>query len=87
MNWISVKDRLPEEFENVLTSIKVLRIDPERGRILAVDYDMCVSHFKENEGNIPWKYANIYRSNTESLDNFVFLVTHWMPLPELPEDE
>lgn len=57
--WISVKDRLPEEHERILTYDKYS--DVKENRLLR-SYP-CVS----------WAYG--------------FHVTHWMPLPEPPEED
>jgi hypothetical protein len=57
--WISVKDRLPDMY------VEVLSIDKEKNTV--------VSWVKYNNG---W----------ESNDDF-YEITHWMPLPLLPEEE
>lgn len=61
--WISVKDRLPEEFENVIAANK-------RGK--AYDIDKAW-----------WNGYRWDRCGKGSYRN----VTHWMPLPEPPEEE
>lgn len=57
--WISVKDRLPEDEEYVL-------IFTAGGSVLIVFYD--------SDG---WY----------TLEEYLREVTHWMPLPEAPEEE
>lgn len=58
--WISVKDRLPEEYKEVLA------YDSEHKEIVIAFYD------SESE---EWTYGNWYDGE----------ITHWQPLPELPE--
>jgi len=71
--WISVKDRLPEEGEEVLIFGQYLNDIP---KILGVR-----SRYK---GDQDWKYTWegpdewVYREND---------VTHWMPLPEPPKEK
>ncbi len=57
--WISVKDRLPEEYENVLTY---------GARPF---YDVVYVNRLIDKKNGEWLYDG---------------VTHWMPLPPLPEE-
>jgi hypothetical protein len=70
--WINVKDRLPDESNNVLVF---------NGNFIAIGYYR--KDFKINDNNsilaIPrkWEYANVI------LD---WDITHWMPLPEPPTD-
>lgn len=69
--WISVKDRLPEESKNVLVYCK-------GGYMSSVSF----SHM--------WKAFNHFDSQGDPTegDNHCFLdVTHWMPMPEPPEEE
>jgi hypothetical protein len=71
--WISVKERLPEEGEEVLVFGQYLNDIP---KVLGVR-----SRYK---GDQDWKYTWegsdewVYREND---------VTHWMPLPEAPKEE
>lgn len=71
--WISVKDRLPEEGEEVLVFGQYLNDIP---KVLGVK-----SRYK---GDQDWKYTWegsdewVYREDD---------VTHWMPLPEPPKEE
>lgn len=63
IEWISVKDRLPEKMQNVLIANKRgVRYDIDKGWYDGAGWARC------NKG----RYGN---------------VTHWMPLPELPEEE
>lgn len=58
--WISVKDRLPEDYKEVLA------YDSEHKEIVIALYD---SEYEE------WDYGAWYEG----------AITHWQPLPELPE--
>lgn len=67
--WISVKDRLPEEGQHVLTYVK----------------------FPEFAGFCAWE---CHMTNVRICDGWVEdvttsrgVITHWMPLPELPKEE
>lgn len=59
-SWISVKDRLPEDQQEVLVCTR----SKNGSRNIDKGY-LAIDHF-------------IHRGRAE--------VTHWMPLPELPED-
>ena len=64
--WISVKDRLPEQMKKVLTT---------------VEYDFNGKHYRHlkiayYDGNGKW----------EPLSRQTDEITHWMPLPDPPED-
>ena len=61
--WVSVKDRLPEPWEQVLIYSR---------------HDFCESAFYIG---VPGKWRSTW--NHEMLD--ADSVTHWMPMPELPE--
>lgn len=61
-NWISVKDRLPELYMDVLVFAK--------GGIIDVD---CLEHI------MSW--------GEEGFCKYGYNVTHWMPLPQMPESE
>jgi hypothetical protein len=72
-NWISVKDRLPEEDIAVLVYGQVLNDPPD-----------VIGVRRRYNGDQEWKYTwesedgFIYREDD---------VTHWMPLPEPPKEE
>ena len=79
--WISVKDRLPEDDSTVL----VVAIAEFAARITFGMYRRVVKIFDDDEDaweildpihNLSWSWAS--NQNAE--------VTHWMPLPELPEE-
>lgn len=69
MEWISVKDKLPEFDVDVLVLVK----EPQK-KYIKYDSRMKVSHcysWSENPDDIGW-----YVTGT---------ITHWMPLPDKPE--
>jgi Protein of unknown function (DUF551) len=69
MQWISVKDKLPEEFEEVL----VIRTDMPN--LLGYKIDYVVKYPDNSE--TPYIWARTLSDEWEK-------VTHWMPLPEGP---
>lgn len=87
MNWISVKDRLPEMIPETCYSEDVLAF--------------CISHGKSTEFHSPntyakdEKYISIDRlvkwSDKKEIsfrcNRFYGKVTHWMPLPKPPKIE
>ena len=71
MKWISVKDRLPEEFESVLVCNLNGITQDERDIEIAILHEDKIFYYVA-----PWNY-----------DLFsIAKATHWMPLPEPPEN-
>lgn len=71
--WISVRDRLPEKSMKVLAYAPNPYIPEARGTIMVLDY----SH--------RWKAFNAFDST--DAEYAIKDVTHWMTLPEAPEEE
>lgn len=73
--WISVKDRLPEEGEIVMTSC-------EQGKMFLLR--------KVSEeflgATLLWKYCCGYDKDLADGESYCYEITHWMPLPEAPEE-
>ena len=74
--WISVKDRLPEEGVRVL-AVKKLK-DGRRDLALAT----CIPEYKHHD----------YVTGEDIVEPYWVCggnnnITHWMPLPEMPEEE
>ena len=72
--WISVKDRLPDEDELRVLVVANGRINDV---ILQGAYELA-----EYLGNGVWILDNTLIAETQD-----FEVTHWMPLPEPPKGE
>lgn len=75
MNWISVKDRLPIEKENV-----IIEVCPD-GLNCFVTAGYCYNDGKENS----W-----WEMNVKIEDDWIAYereVTHWMPFPKGPNNE
>lgn len=79
MQWISVKDRLPENEQEVLA------ISHGWGGRL-----VYVGKYKKIESETSWLTGITSKASDWSLWGWSYLrepqVTHWMPLPELPEE-
>lgn len=76
--WISVKDRLPKKYVEVLVCVEVY-LDSDDGQGFEkkrfVNTDCLI---KKTNNGMTWAITG----GTEG-----FTVTHWMPLPEPPEGE
>jgi hypothetical protein len=77
MEWISVKDILPENKEMVLVSI------PDS--LLVMVNHVVEFSLNEYSGNHIWQTINSSHPAYTLYAN-VDGVTHWMPLPEPPKD-
>lgn len=105
MQWISVKDRLPEPEQEVIVAIRreycgyiyflVTSAMYEDGSISTDDSDWCwhdldFDYDEENDRYlIPegwWEYRH-YNPDDVYNNSITDTVTHWMPLPNLPEEE
>lgn len=78
MEWISTKDRLPETETPVLAIVSTL----EAPVVLELRWEICntmiESYFKDF---VYWDDPN--NDGQDYADN----VTHWMPLPKIPESK
>jgi hypothetical protein len=74
--WISVNDRLPEDDGEYLVFWSLsIRGRSYRG-VTCKQFDDCIGFYDEVE-----EVGDIYRRESNDI------VTHWMPLPEPPEEE
>ena len=71
MEWISVKDRLPEEVPFDMDNLHVLVFEEKTNRRGVGFYD---------HGDEQW-YYNLNGYNESSGND----VTHWMPFPDVPK--
>lgn len=83
MEWISVKDKLPDKDGSYLVCVKSLFY---YGRCMSiVNYTLNYQYDDFNRdliGRAIW-----YQYDSEYGDFERDDVTHWMPLPELPDEE
>ena len=80
MKWINVKDRLPLKDGRYLVCIKSNFCRFMKIISYTLNYE-CVFSEEYLQGRAIWySYGEV--GDYEELD-----VTHWMPLPELPNDE
>lgn len=77
--WIKIEDKLPEEFIDVLVS---------DGENVAVAYQGVFSNEKPKNTNIlQWHVPNFIDAEWTGvcwLSDDIKKITHWMPLPEIP---
>ena len=71
--WISVKDRLPEDGQNC-----ILYYPENNPEFVSGEYD--------NEFN-RWYYAYEEYSYRPAFNELQDGITHWMPMPDPPEDK
>lgn len=83
MEWISVKDRLPEESDVYLVNIH--QEDNERGEsadfVITAWYQKIPLLFLPEE--IGWILLNEWYDHSSVMKNYI---SHWMPLPEPPKE-
>lgn len=70
MSWISINDKLPEEFSEVLA------YDTETKKIIVA----CFFYDEKSDGLMYREWNTVPHDN-----NFIGFITHWMPLPEPPK--
>ena len=73
MEWISVKDRLPELYEVNGEDFKL------SAPVLVYDGELCVGFYEDDGEDDRKGFIDQYGSWLKG--------THWMPLPEPPEEE
>ena len=90
MDWISVKERLPEVSMSFCD--KCLVVIRTHGGILPKGYYECIEFatFRsacEPDSDDHWPGNTAYWEFDGNEQNIPFEVTDWMPLPKLPEEK
>ena len=84
--WISVKDRMPDEEQDVLLLIREIEIYGRHLEKRQVYHSVYIGWCIDGEWATTYCYGHKYIS--EEVNNKCELaVTHWMPLPELPKED
>ena len=81
--WISVKDRLPDEEQDVLLLIREIEFYGRHLEKRKFYHSVYIGWYIEGEWATTYCYGHKYISEEEN-DMCELAVTHWMPLPELP---
>ncbi len=76
MEWISVKDKLPEKYQIVLVT---------DGKNICLHYKQSFWNWEGDEGED--LYCRDCQVVNERCNIIEGTITHWMPLPKLPKDE
>ena len=82
--WISVEERLPEANKQVLLHItqECQYYDDNGDVYFTDDYFMCEGHRRTG------KHKGWYKAIAPDISQYIHgEITHWMPLPEQPEEE
>ena len=89
--WISVKDRLPEQYEKTFRGIWA-RNGEEIVKTRIVSDEVLVSYINKYGRRkigisymLDGEWSGMFRSLAE-IDVFTKAITHWQPLPEPPEE-
>lgn len=84
--WISVKDRLPDEEQDVLLLIREIEFYGIHLEKRLVHHWINTGRYIDGEWATTYCFGHKYIS--EEVNNKCELaVTHWMPLPELPKED
>lgn len=71
--WVSVKDRLPEKYIDVLVLVQYPKVNGYTGHYMVIAWKSDDDSWKSDNNN--------FNNDPEGV------VTHWMPMPELPKEE
>jgi hypothetical protein len=75
--WISVKDRLPDIYHEVMFIFEIYRMNGQ-----VIKKDIVCGHRDEKGWNVCYHYVSVPLTNDEKK----LKITHWMELPELPNE-
>ena len=87
--WINVKDRLPDEYKEVIIygnlTFTVLNFETGTAKQKVEKKKQVISGFLEDKENLEWikPVADCYKDCATEVVN----VTHWQPLPKPPKEE
>lgn len=86
--WISVKDRLPDDLEEVLILVKETEFYGQYKEFSKSYFCQYIGCVDDGEWYTVWCHGHRYIKDTAKEPYADKLeVTHWMPLPELPQDK
>lgn len=85
--WISVKERLPEDDTAVLIYTNETEVYGRHREKQKIYHNIYAAIYDGDRWYTYWCWGSkyIYKTNEESPNDTVE-VTHWMPLPEPPEE-
>lgn len=86
MNWISVKDKLPNEEQDVLVLVRKIEHYGRHNEKRTVYHSVHIGWCIEEKWATTYCYGYKYLKD-EANEKIELEVTHWMPLPELPKYE
>ena len=85
--WISVKDRLPPDLEEVLILVKETEFYGQYNEFSKNYFCQYIGSYDSGEWYTVWCHGHRYIKDTAAEPYSDKLeVTHWMPLPEMPKD-
>jgi len=94
MEWISIKDRLPDNYEcdylvlYLKPSQEIARLNFKSYEIDIAQWDrsdMNLVNYHQNKGDHSWDWSAIDHWCGCSIDNA--LITHWLKIPDHPKDK